>query len=522
MVSARGLAVVLLLAAGAAADVAVPEAGPVFRGGVEVHVEKGEALLGGAPRPLRELLLVERDDGRLVYSDGFDRRVAGYRRMAYEGHRDRLVELIREATKARDAELARRLLEQARAEGFSGKEEDIQRRRLENLEKHPGKRDETKSAELRRAAAALSSELPDLLLVRARNDSQGDTLRLLWEALRAKPDHEAALALLKERAPKPHPFPDDTAWLEWSVAFERRGFKLLPEDDVELKKARHYWRPDLFGFASAEIEVLTPLRDLEALREVALRAHLACAALRGMFRTDAPLARPGAPLLLYLETNEENFREQVKSPITNPLPPYFYFSHARWDFDEDVTRVLWSAAAKERNDLLYGVVHEIARHWLWSRNPRYSLAQINNANPDVAGYWAEVGLAALLAEANFDLDRDTVDLAAGAKASRSFVRDHTRDLFPWGAFCLFGRSDIHGMNKADVKRGDVWASYLFERQSTVACQCLLFADGGRRRAAFLDFLACRYRGEQPKLAPAIAFGMSADELGAAVVAWAAK
>ena len=152
----RGLAVVLLLAAGAAADVAVPEAGPVFRGGVEVHVEKGEALLGGAPRPLRELLLVERDDGRLVYSDGFDRRVAGYRRMAYEGHRDRLVELIREATKARDAELARRLLEQARAEGFSGKEEDIQRRRLENLEKHPGKRDETKSAELRRVAAGLT------------------------------------------------------------------------------------------------------------------------------------------------------------------------------------------------------------------------------------------------------------------------------------------------------------------------------------------------------------------------------
>jgi hypothetical protein len=522
MVPARGLAVTLLLAAGAVADVAVPETGPVFRGSVEIREASGDALLGGTARPLREILVVERDDGKLVWTGSFERRVAGYRRIVHEGRRARLLEMLKEAHKAKDPELARRLLDLARAEGLSGKEEDVQRRRLENLEKRPGKRDEARSAELRRAAAALDAELPDLLLARAKADATGDALLLLREALRAKPDHAPALALLEDRAPKPHPFPDDRAWLDWNVTFERRGFALAPEDHPELKKARHYWRPDLLGLASAEILVLTPMRDMDGLREIVLRAHLACAALRDLFRTDAPLARPPGPILVYLETNEQNFREQLKRKVTNPLPPYFQFEHARWELDDDVTRVLWRDAKKDRNDLLYGSVFEICRHWLWSRNPRTSLAQTNARDPDIAGYWAEVGLPGLLAEARYDLDKGTIDLATGAEASRAYVRAHVRDLLPWSPFCLYGRHDLHIMNKGDVKRGEIRASALFGMQSTVVCQALLCADGGRRRAALADFVVHRYRGEQPKLAPTVAFGMTPEELGTAAVAWAAK
>jgi len=522
MVPARAVRAVLFMAAVAGADVAVPETGPVFRGSVHVDEEKGEALLDDASRPLSEILLVEKDDGTLVWCDGFDRRAAGYRRLVYEEHRDRLVELIKAATKARDPELARRLLEQARAEGFSGKEEDIQRRRVENLEKHPGKRKDEQAEQVAVEAAALANELPDLLLARAKSDTKGDGPRLLREALRAKPDHEAALAMLKERARKPHPFGDDRIWLDWAIEFESRGFRLVPDDDLELKRARHYWRPDLIGVASPEVEVLTPLREMEPLREVALRAHLACAKLREMFRTDTPLLRPAGPILLYLEVNKDNFKEQQKSPVTNPLPPYFQFAHARWDLLDDITRVLWSPAAKERNDIRRGAVHEIVRHWLWSRNPRTSLAETNAADPNIAGYWAEVGLWALLADARYDLDGGRVDLEASGQASRAFVRDHAGDLLPWNAFFLYGRHDLHLMNKDDAQRAGVWASDLFEKQATTLCHYLLCSEGGKRRAAFLDFFVYRSRGVQPKLAPGVAFGMSADELGAAAVKWAAR
>jgi hypothetical protein len=521
MVPARAVAAVLLLAASASADVAVPEAGPVFKGAVKVVAEREEALLGDAPRPLREILLVEREDGTLVWCDGFERRVAGYRRMVHEGRRSRLVEMIVAATKARDPELARRILELARAEGFSGKDEGVQTRRVENLEKRPGKRDEAKASELRRAAAALDDELPDLLVARAKGDAGGDGLRLLREALRAKPEHAGALALLADRAPKAQPFADLRGWLDWAVEFERHGFALAPDDHPELKKARHYWRPDLMGVASSEILMLTPLRETEPLREIALRAHLSCAKLRELFRADRPVVRPEGPILIYLYANKENFREALRHKVTNPLPPYFQFAHARYDHRDDVTQILWVGDPKARGDLLRGATHAVARHWLWSRNPRYSLAETNAANPDVAGYWAEAGLPGVIADATFDLGNLAIDLAGGAAACR-FVRQHPGELLPWGPFCLYGRSDLHMMNEGDVKRGEFWASRVFDHQATALCQYLLCADGGVRRAAFLDFLVNRCRGDQPKLAPKVAFGMSAEELGAAALAWAAR
>jgi len=522
MVTARGLQAVLLLATVAAADVAVPETGPVFKGVVKIDKEKGEALLGDESRPLREILVIERNDGTLVWCDGFARRIAGYRRMVYEGRRDRLVQMIKDATKAKDPELARRMFELARTEGFSGKEEDIQRRRVENLEKRPGKRNDAMASELRRAAAALEDELPDLFVARAKGDTNGDGLRLLREALRTKPEHAGALAAVTAQAPKDQPFPDLRAWLDWAVGFERHGFQLVPEDNQELKKAKHYWRPDLMGVASSEVLVLTPLRDMEPLREVVLRAHIVCKTLREMFKTEHPLLRPEGPILIYLYANKDNFTDSLKHKVTNRLPPYFQFPYARFDRQEDLTQILWTSAEKQRAELLYDIPQTVARHWLWSRNPRYSLAQTNAADPDIAGYWAEVGLFRVIAEASFDLDDMSLDLAAGSKEARKFVREHSREILPWGPMLLYGRGDLYMLNENDVKRGDQWASYVFDRQAAVLSHYLLCGEGGARRAAFLDFFVNRCLGDQPKLAPNVAFGMSADDLGAAALRWSNK
>jgi hypothetical protein len=69
-----------------------------------------------------------------------------------------------------------------------------------------------------------------------------------------------------------------------------------------------------------------------------------------------------------------------------------------------------------------------------------------------------------------------------------------------------------------VKRGDVWASYMFAVEATVVCHALLFAEG-KRRAAFVDRRPPL--PESSRSSPPVAFGMSPDG-GAMAVAWAAK
>ena len=520
MVHVRAACALLLFAAGARADVAVPKTGPILRGAL--RVEARTLVIGEETVPLSDFLLVEKDDGTLVWSPDFASRVAGYRRIVYEGRRAQLVELAKEAVRARATKTARRLYDQAKREGLEGKEEKIVRKRVENLEKKWRKVNEKRLAEVKKREAALRGQLTGLLLARAKLEGGDDGLRLLRLVLDEQADHAGALALLDERVPADSEFDQSRAWLDWHLDFESRGFRRAPAELQALRRAQHYWRPDLYAIESRELRMMTPITEMQVVRRLALRFDIALRWLREFFKTDKPLARSPEPLTVYLYASPENFRERIRYKWNQVLPPDFLFENARWNLKEDLSRVCWPPLQKDRKYVEYTSVHEVVRHWLWSRNPRYSVAQLMahlNVQHLVPGFWIEAGLAGLVAEAEYDLDAGTVDLSKPGSSCDVVRKQATArgGLIEWPKFFLMNSSDVRRLNVDKEKIGAHKSSYVFGRQAVAVCHYLYNADGGKHRTQLRDFLVNHYLGNRKKLAPVAAFGVSSEELGHAVV-----
>ena len=265
----RSAWVFLVLAAAALADTAVPRNGAVQRG-VKADLKARTVQVADETRSLSRYLLVEGDDGGLIWAASFRDRVLGYRRIIEEGRRAALVAMAKEALRARDHATARRLYDWVKKEGLSGKEERILRKRVENAERKPRKRKEDRIAPVLEREARLRSQLPDLILGHARKELSADGvgLALLREALRADANHSGSLALLEEQAPDETPLGDARSWLDWHLDLSSKGFRFASKDNIELKRALHEWRPDLYGVVSEDMLLLTPVRDFDVVGDI--------------------------------------------------------------------------------------------------------------------------------------------------------------------------------------------------------------------------------------------------------------
>ena len=133
----RRLLVLLLAAAAARADLAVTVHGTIEE--AEAFRVEGDALVGERSsreerHALEDFYLVEAADGRLLWAPDFEGRLRGYRYLARARRRALCVDLLDAALKARAKDLARALLERAEDDGFTGKEAEALKRRLEQLE----------------------------------------------------------------------------------------------------------------------------------------------------------------------------------------------------------------------------------------------------------------------------------------------------------------------------------------------------------------------------------------------------
>jgi len=517
---------VLALAAAASGDTAVPAEGPILRG-VVADPSKQEVRIDDKSVPFSRFLLVEKDDGTPVWGPDFAGRVRAYRRMVTEGRRAEIVALTKKAIAARDHETARRLFEWALQEGLQGRDERVLRKRVEAAEKKPREaRAEQRDAVLREESR-LRALLPDLLMARAAADPE-HALALAAEVLATDPAHEHALALVRERMPKASPFPEPKAWLDWHLRLERRGFSLAPDDLYALRRARHLWRPDLFGIQADGMLVLTPIRRLDVVAGCAGRARITLETLEGLFRTDTPRTRTKEPLTIQLFENRKNFAEGVGYEGAATLPPYFHFELGHWTLRDDLTRLLAPEGLRDPDDphLAYALVHELTRHWLWSRCPRFATTEAVHAGP-VAGYALAAGFAGFMAEGRFDMASGTVDLSGRESAALEFVRKRPEALLDWSKFLLMSYDDIHAVNTTDPalteegrKRGLLAAGRVFAFQGAATCNFLYNGENGRHRQQLVDYLVAHYTGDMPKLNPSVAFGLRPAELGKAVVAWA--
>jgi hypothetical protein len=523
------LALLALLAAlPAAAGTVVTPYGAVIHGDVRVEGEEVVVINGKKERrdPKTDFLLVEGDGGRLLYAPHFEARLRGCEYIARGASVALAVKLVEDALFARDSTQARRLLDLAESGGFTGKEAEGLKRRVEDLARKNPTLDAKKAAEVAARIPGIAAVYPDLLVERARAD-ETDGLRLLREALRVDPAHGGALALLAERAPKDFPLGPPALWLDWRLDLEAQGARLLPETDRDLLDARRTWRKDVYGVESGQLRILTPVTDTATVGRCLAYGRVACAALADVFRTAAPKERLSKTLLILLYPNmEEYLKHSTGSPERRKHLATTAGHHSP---DEQVSRVVWDKHPDAERRTARVFVHELTHHWVADLNPRYSNAELRLINTTAP--WLVEGLATFFEEGIYDPESGTWSLFDARASSLDTVLAvaKARKLLPWTDVYTMDMRQFNALPRQPESAFPVVCRWhlgammvtqgnLFYDQSAATVHFLYHGEGGAYRERLLDCVTARYTGK--KIPIEAAFGMTPAELGKKVEAYA--
>ncbi len=520
----------LLLASTAAAETVVDREGDVFVGTVELRVAEETVVCGGAPRPLDRILLVEREDGTVVFCRDVADRLLAYRVLARHGIRHRALALLPDALQRKAGSHARTLFDLAVRAGLPEKERKALERRVKAAEAKKPKPED--GERIGREVASLASLECDLFVARARMAPADDAARLplLREAFSLDKGHAGAHALLAELLPATFPFGDGLAWLHWRLDLEPLGFGFADENELELKRARHFWRPDLIGITGPGFLVVTAVRDASEVEFVLLRTRLLCGALEDLFATNAPRRKERKPLVLLLHSDRDDYRKHAQDYTRLRDASFLETSLGHYAAADELSRI-FRPRGKEAEDFTFFLAHVLTRHWLMTRNPRYTASEALKSYGN-AGAWVEVGLAMLLAEAVCDHASGRIELFQPKAESLDVVRALAGGKgVPWAALLLVNGADLGDLSRETnipverrTARGSFRysASSIFDLQAAALCSFLLHAERGARRGLLVDYVTNHYRGEGAALNPRTAFGMSGDELGRAVESFAAS
>jgi hypothetical protein len=431
-------------------------------------------------------LLVEKEDGSHVWSAGITSRVAGYTALARKRQREALADLVKSALKARDPALARRLLDRAVALGLEGKTADSLEIKVEKLAAKPGKKKEALSAQVAVQATAAEAIIGNLIFDRAVREMQNGALGvfLLREALRAHPENRPALALLEKRAPKEFALGDNRAWLDWHLEIESPGFLAAKGDELELKRARHHWRPDLYGVRSDEILLITAMKDFELVARCAAHADSTCRALSHLFETSEPVRRDAGPLTVFLYVDKKAYKKHAGDYRSIDNPEFLEWSTGHWSESDDITRIHWPQDVDAERRFLTVLRREIAQHWMHARNPRYSVSQASAAWRQ-PGYWIQKGFINLIAQGRYDPRAGRWELfnprCRNLDALQAAIAQQPGRIHPWKSlFLLTGREARKLPDKNDIKLVRRWslsrwnysAYHIYLAQAGAACQFL--------------------------------------------------
>jgi hypothetical protein len=529
----RVAAAVLLVLGLARAEVAVDRDGKVLRG--PMAIEEGAVRLSERwSRPLAEFLLVEREDGGLVHAAGFAERVRAYEAIAADEVRTRGAALAKEALAAHDPHAARRFLEAARRAGLAEREAQALAKRIETVERGKLRAPAEEEARFRREADALEAAVPALFLARARRArEEGDVaLRLLAEALRRDPAHAPSLEWLAELAPKEFPLGDARAWLRFHLALEPEGFRLVAEEDFDLKRARHHWRPDLFALANDSLRLVTAVRDFDAVEKCLRRAALVCTALEEIFATGAPRRQDRKPLELFLHADRDEYRKHAGDYSRSRDVAFLDNPGGHYSAVDNLSRFFLPADPAEESKFLRWLAGRVADHWMYARNPRFTFSDAVRSY-DAAGAWVAYGFARMMQEIGADpatgrwtlLDpkSETLDAVHGMFAEPS------NQLIPWSTLFLLNGRDLDALPDVPIKlvrRYDPGVKWTYSQgaayvaRAGAVCLTLFHAGDGRLRGKLVEYVENHFRGEGAKMNPQVAFGMSPDALGDLTLAFA--
>ena len=523
----RPLLALLLLVLPAAADTAVTVHGTLLTGELRVDGDDVVRISGEAERryPCRDYLLVEKDDGTLLWAADFEARLRGYEYLARDKRRKLLAALCEKALKARDRKLSRNLLDEAEANGFTGKKAESLKAKLEGLERGTTSRDAAKAEKVGARVAEVAAIYPDLLAQRAGKALQGtDGLRLLREALRQDPLHDGANKLLQERAPKDFPLGNRTFWLDWHLDLETTGAKLVPGKQEDLERARRQWRKDLYGIRAGPIRLLTTVQDTRTVGRCLAYGRLVCNVLEEMFKTDQPRQRYSQALLVFLYASREEY--MTRTGTGRPVEDHTFLKTTSGHYSplERLSRVFWTADRDAERRTARVFTHELTHHWVTELNPRYSNAELRLRGKP-CGYWVVEGLATFIEEGRYDVETGAYELFDSRAASLDTVHvlGKKGKLLPWDSVYAINMRTFRALprDKAHIKLVRRWQvgewgltpARLFYEQATATVHFLYHGEDGRYRQQLLDFVTHYYTGKKDKLPIEAAFGMKPAVLG---------
>ncbi len=500
----------------------------------EILVDGKERVWRAGKRvePLAAWLLVERSDGRCVWSrDDVSRRL-GYAYLAQELRREMAVGLLKEALAAMDAATARGLFERAQRDGFFGRKADSAEAQIRSLEARPPRAPNAKAVAVRRKVAEIDQLHASLLTERvlAERAHGGDGLALLREALRLSPKHEAALKALEEAAPASFALGDRRLWLDWHLDVEVGGATLAGAANEGLATARKTWRDDLFGVETGPILLLTPVRDTSVLGRCLACGRLTARLLAELFAGYPVVRRQGGPMLVYLFADREEYLQCSGGVLGSEVRADLEWTAGHYSPHERVSRFFWHKERDAERRIVGTFVHELTHHWLEEQNPAQDPARMR-ASALTPGYWIVEGFATLLEEGQYDIERGTWSLFAPRSRSLDVVASigGTDLVLPWPAFYRLHQMAAQGLPPDSEKSfSRRWAlgrqscapRRIFYEQAGATCHFLYHAEGGRFRKALLDYVIAQNAGDEPRLTIEAAFGMSGADLGRRVVEFA--
>lgn len=392
-------------------------------------------------------------------------------------------------------------------------------------------------AELQAAEAALVWDRFEKLPADA---PEGVRLDLIRRQLVLDPLHPAARAEVRKRIPEDVPVAEPFAPLHWLDFVETLGeirIEVMPppkEDRPDITPVErtlgvlsHTWRPDIVGIRSEQLLVVTTLKSPGSIARLVSLGELICAELEKMFEGGTNAREDRYPLTLLVYETQEEYLQALASRPGMPVNPFLVQSLGVYSPAEELARMFIPPGKDGFRSVTGTFAHELTHQWIEQRCPRFSTADLRSAS-DPTGYWVVEGLAELMQAHEFDLRGRTMThdpSASGLDVTSQLDRGKR---IPWfELFQLSIREVQTGEREKPIiidsrfvlgMRYQVDRVNKFYAQSGAAAQFLFYGENGRYRKQLMDYAVAHYTGKAPAIGDA--FGISAEELGNKIAAWA--
>jgi hypothetical protein len=528
-----------------------------------------EAKTRGASWPASEVLYLE--DAELGVLHALDLR-AGLELLIEEAEAAAWTELALEAVKSNDPGLLGECLGRAEALGAEERALTAPRRTLETWNKKAPKVKEDVAILLRARLAeveAIGGRIVEERVERTRAELPGGAARdplveigLLRLLLQLDPQHAGARAAVRDRLPeglrdqadglRASVFPA-LDWLDVIEAGVHVPITILdpapgappPAGASEfavraLERARADWRPDAIAFQSPNLLIVTSLDRPGALARCLALGELVCEMLEETFRGVGAAAGGAAavaggdarpPLVVQLFGTKEEYLERSEKWYGEEGSGLTWTA-GYYDPNRNMTRLFVPSDDAGFEETRATLAHEITHHWLQVRCPAFTASARDEAMFEQPGVWIVEGFASFVDEFRFrtDLRRWSAEQAFSQRLDLVASAGEGA-LLPWQDLFHHSKAafeDLSAADEVEVPCGSqlgpvVWlpsSKALFYAQAAVATRYLFLAEDGRHRRALLEFLAAWYEGRADGFDLAAAVGMSAEELGVKVQAYA--